>query len=134
MIGQNDTAGSRSPSGEWPLNPTLIALVLILVLPNNSSAHGVVGNRIFLSPIVGNDAFPDNALDLTVRRSDYECSLLPELEKQLSDNSSLLITGGWIRVSPGARQQETNGSTDLSIYSGRAEVLLRDSNGVTPCR
>lgn len=48
-------------------------------------AHGVVGDRTFRSPIVGNDAFPDNALDLTMRRSNYEFSLLPGFEKQLSD-------------------------------------------------
>jgi hypothetical protein len=49
--------------------------------PCISFAHWVVGDRIFLSPIVSNDAFPDNALDLTMRRSNYEFSLLSALEK-----------------------------------------------------
>jgi hypothetical protein len=34
----------------------------------------------------------------------------------LSDNSSLLFVGGWDRITPGARQRETAGSADLSIY------------------
>jgi hypothetical protein len=61
-----------------------------------------------------------NAFDLTARRSNYEFSQLSELEKQLSDNSSLLFAGGWARVNPGAHQQETTGSTDLSIYYRQA--------------
>jgi hypothetical protein len=97
--------------------------MLVLLVPARASAHGVVGNRIFLSPIVGNDAFPDNALDPTARRSDYELSLLPAFEKQLSDNSSLLFQVGWDRITPGARQQETSGSTDLSIYYRQAVYL-----------
>ena len=52
-------------------------LVAVRFSPNVADAHGVVGNRIFLSPIVGNDALPDNALSLTSRRSDYAFSLLP---------------------------------------------------------
>ena len=91
-------------------------LTLILLVPESTSAHGVVGNRIFLSPIVGNDAFPDNAFNLTARRSDYEFSLLPELEKQLSNSSSLLFTGGWARVNASASQQDTTGATDFSMY------------------
>ena len=120
MNGQNYPMASRSPLRERPFGSALIALTLTLLVPGITFAHGVVGNRIFLSPIVGNDAFPDNAFDLTVRRSDCEFSLLPELEKQLSDNSSLLFTGGWVRVSAGVRQQATTGSTDLSIYFRQA--------------
>jgi hypothetical protein len=66
-----------------------------------ASAHGVVADRIFLSPIVGNDAFPDNALDFSIRRSDYTFSLLTAVEKQLSENSSVLLLTGWNRVTPG---------------------------------
>ncbi len=120
MNGKNyPMATGRSLLRERPLGSALIALTLIFV-PGITFAHGVVGNRIFLSPIVGNDAFPDNAFSLTVRRSDYEFSLLPELEKQLSDNSSLLFTGGWARLSPRTRQEKTTGSTDLSIYFRQA--------------
>lgn len=90
--------------------------IFFALTPRVSFAHGVVGDRIFLSPIVGNDAFPDNALDLTTRRSDYEFSLLPALEKQLSDNSSLLFTSSWHRVTPGAGQREEEGFGDLSVY------------------
>ena len=72
----------------------ILVAILIQLSPDLAYGHGVVGNRTFLSPIVGNDAFPDNALSLTSRRSDYAFSLLPALEKQLSDNSSLLLTGG----------------------------------------
>lgn len=95
----------------------LVAFVGIMVfpclLPVPASAHGVVGNRVFLSPIVGNDAFPDNALDLSVHRSNYEFSLLPALEKQLSDHSSLLITGGWNDVES---KPDVTGASDLTIY------------------
>ena len=49
---------------------SIVAVTLPLLMPSVASAHGVVGDRIFISPIVGNDAFPDNALDLTTRRSD----------------------------------------------------------------
>ncbi len=120
MNGHNYPIASCSPLSQLALDSALISLMLILLVPGITSAHGVVGNRIFLSPIVGNDAFPDNAFDLTAHRSDYEFSLLPEFEKQLSDNSSLLFAGGWARLSPGAHQQKTTGSTDLSIYYRQA--------------
>ena len=48
----------------------MFASIIAALTPCISFAHGVVGDRIFLSPIVGNDAFPDNALDLAVHRSD----------------------------------------------------------------
>jgi hypothetical protein len=90
------------------------------MIPARALAHGEVGNRIFLSPIVGNDAFPENALSLTIRRSDYEFSLLPQGEKRLTDDSSLLITGGWARITPSAGAHKTEGSTDVSIYFRQA--------------
>jgi len=83
-------------------------------------AHGIVGNRIFLSPIIGNDAFPDNAASLTVRGSDYEFSLLPEFEKQLSDNSSVLFSAGWSRINPTGSQPNVEGVSDLSIWFRQA--------------
>lgn len=102
----------------------LIALVGLVVLPCLlpvlASAHGVVGNRVFLSPIVGNDAFPENALDLSVRRSNYEFSLLGALEKQLSDHSSLLITGGWNDVES---KPDVTGASDLTIYFRRSVYI-----------
>lgn len=120
MNSQNYPMVRCSPLREWPLDAVLIVLMVVLLIPGITFAHGVIGNRSFLSPIVGNDAFPDNAFDLTMRRSDYEFSLLPELEKQVSDNSSFLFTGGWARISAGASQQETTGSTDFSIYFRQA--------------
>ena len=90
--------------------------MLLLLRSTAAYAHGVVGNRVFLSPIVGNDAFPDNALDLTMRRGNYEFSLLPAFEKQLSDNSSLLFVSSWNRVTPGVRQGRVEGFGDLTIY------------------
>ncbi len=94
----------------------MIAAMLVQCDPTIAFAHGVVGDRVFLSPIVGNDAFPDNALGLGVRRSDYEFSLMPTLEKQLSDNSSLLVAGGWARTTPGPGEQGATGAEDLTIY------------------
>ncbi len=94
---------------------------MITLLPRASArAHGIVGDRIFLSPIVGNDAFPDNALDLSVRRSDYAFSLLPALEKQLSDSSSLLVESGWNRLSAHGRGGETSGWGDLTVFFRQA--------------
>jgi hypothetical protein len=95
----------------------------VLLVPRICSAHGVVGDRVFLSPIVGNDAFPDNALDLASHRSDYAFSLLPALEKLLTDNSSLLFVGGWYRITPGAHQHRTEGFADLSIYFRQAVYI-----------
>jgi hypothetical protein len=93
----------------------ILVVMLIRLSPEVAYGHGVVGNRTFLSPIVGNDAFPDNALSLTSRRSDYAFSLLPSLEKQLSDSSSLLLTGGWDELKP-KEGPDTSGPRDLSIY------------------
>lgn len=91
----------------------MVTATVIVAVRAQAIAHGVVGDRGFLSPIVGNDAFPDNALDLTVRRSDYGFSLVPELEKQLSEDSSVLVTGGWTRLEPGAARDKTSGPTDV---------------------
>ncbi|HYL59880.1 MAG TPA: hypothetical protein VEU51_13510, partial [Candidatus Acidoferrales bacterium] len=100
----------------------LLSLTLVVCVAKPLFAHGIVGDRIFLSPIVGNDAFPDNAASLTVRRSDYEFSLVPELEKQLSDNSSVLFAGGGSEIEPGA-QPDKSGPTDLSIYFRQAAYV-----------
>jgi hypothetical protein len=119
---ENSPISARKAS--WPLASAVILVAILLLLGAAVAyAHGVVGNRVFLSPIVGNDAFPDNALDLAIGRSDYEFSLMPELEKQLSDNSSLLFVAGWDRITPGARRHETSGSTDLSIYFRQAAYV-----------
>jgi hypothetical protein len=110
----------------WPL---LVALVAVLFTPQSGGAHGVVGNRIFLSPIIGNDAFPDNALNLTARGSNYQFTLVPELEKQLSDNSSLLLTGSWTRINQRRAQGASAGDLNLwfrqSVYvSARHELEI----------
>ena len=97
---------------------TIIALTLLS--PTSAIAHGVVGNRAFLSPIVANDAFPDNALDLSIHRSDYAFSLLPALEKQLSNDSSILIEAGWNHITPKPPAHETSGWNDISIFFRQA--------------
>ena len=93
----------------------IFVAMMIPFNPDLAYGHGVVGNRTFLSPIVGNDAFPDNALTLTSRRSDYAFSLLPSLEKQLTDSSSLLLTGGWDKLEPKVGP-DISGARDLSVY------------------
>ena len=64
-----------SGPGAYRATPAVIIVVAVMVhallTSTTADAHGIVGDRIFLSPIVGNDAFPDNALDLSVRRSNY---------------------------------------------------------------
>jgi hypothetical protein len=112
-----ENSPSAFPKTCWTLaSAALFAVMLVPLRATNTFAHGIVGDRIFLSPIVGNDAFPDNSLDLASHRSDYAFSLLPALEKLLTDNSSLLIVGGWYRITPGAHQHKTEGFADLSIY------------------
>jgi hypothetical protein len=101
----------------------IFAAIVVVRGPSVADAHGVVGDRIFLSPIVGNDAFPDNALNLATHRSDYQFSLTPAFEKQLSNNSSLLFTGEWERITPGAGQHASSGSADLSIYFRQAAYV-----------
>jgi hypothetical protein len=109
----------------WRFVSAAIFLVMLIRLsPDVAYGHGVVGNRTFLSPIVGNDAFPDNALSLTSRRSDYAFSLLPSLEKQLSDSSSLLLAGGWDELKPKAGP-DTSGPRDLSIYFRQSAYVSR---------
>ncbi len=110
-------SGGRVPRA---LRIVLSIAAIALVLRTSARAHGLVGDRIFLSPIVGNDAFPDNALDLSVRRSDDAFSLLPALEKQLSDSSSLLVESGWSRLSANGRKGETSGWGDLTIFLRQA--------------
>ena len=95
---------------------TIILAMLIHFGSSPAYAHGVVGDRIFLSPIVGNDAFPDNAFSLTSRRSDYAFSFLSSFEKQLSDTSSLLFSGGWTQLEPPGTTTDVSGASDLSIY------------------
>jgi hypothetical protein len=85
----------------------------------DSERHGMVGDRVFLNPIVGNDAFPDNALRPTMRRSDYQFSLLPEFEKQLSDTSSVLLNISWDELEP-QKKSDVVGLTDLTIYFRQA--------------
>jgi hypothetical protein len=125
MNDENYPITRRVPPREWPSGSFLIALMLVLFVPRISSAHGVVGERIFLSPIVGNDAFPDNALDLASHRSDYAFSLLPATEKLLTDNSSPLFVGGWYPITPGAHQHRKEDFADLSIYFPASGSYLR---------
>ncbi len=119
MNGRFYRLASHSLLREWRLKAGVIVIITTLLGPQITFGHGIVGNRIFLSPIVGNDAFPDNAGSLTARGSAYEFSLLPEFEKQLSDNSSLMFTGGWNRINP-AGSQSKSGASDLSIWFRQA--------------
>jgi hypothetical protein len=94
-----DSFASKPRRGA-PLILMVCAVIAVPLAPATASAHGMVGDRVFLNPIVGNDAFPDNALSLTMRRSDYQFSLLPEFEKQLSDISSVLLNISWDGLEP----------------------------------
>lgn len=120
--------------GKFPIlkviraKPFAAAVILVTVLPllrtTGAYAHGIVGNRVFLSPIVGNDAFPDNALDLTMRRSDYQFSLQPSFEKQLGDNRVAYL-GEYCELSVGA-QVALNGaapSGDQVAVIGLVEIF-----------
>ena len=97
-------------------------LGLFQLVPSAAFGHGVVGDRTFISPIVGNDAFPDNALSLTARRSNYDFSLLPEIEKLLSDSSSLLLITGWDQLERKG-SPDPSGSRDLTIFFRQSVYL-----------
>ncbi len=117
MYPQKFTPGWRSAT------IVMTTLAILATLSSKTAlAHGVIGDRIFLSPIVGNDAFPDNAFSLTARRSDYEFSLMPELEKQLSDYSSVLINGAWDELEP-EHQADQSGATDVTLYFRQAAYI-----------
>ena len=107
----------RLPRSGAARKTILVALAAFIAISPEVSAHGhgIVGDRIFISPIVGNDSFPDNAFSLTTRRSDYAFSIVPTLEKQLSESSSLLLTGGW-DTTEAAGNSDPSGARDLSIY------------------
>src|SRR6516164_11599426 len=109
-----------APAARWPLQGCRLTTLSLGVSSSPVTGRVGLGDRIFLSPIVGNDAFPDNAASITTRGSNYEVSLLPELEKQLSDNSSMLFTGGWSRINPASPQQTIEGASDLSIWFRQA--------------
>jgi len=111
----------RIAAARW-LSATAFLLGFVHFAPSIAYSHGVVGDRNFISPIVGNDAFPDNALSFTARRSKYDLSLLPEVEKMLSDNSSLLLFTGWDQLEQkGSR--DLSGSRDLTIFYRQSAYL-----------
>jgi hypothetical protein len=74
------------------------------ILP--ARAHGIIGSHIFLGPIEGNDANPDEALAVFVRKSGQQFSLGASLEWQLSDDASLTIAEGWGRDASGSRTRD----------------------------
>ena len=104
------------------LRAIALLLAIVQLTPALVYGHGVVGDRTFISPIVGNDAFPDNALSLTARRSNYDFSLLPEVEKLLSDNSSLLLITGWDQLEQKG-SPDPSGSRDLTIFFRQSVYL-----------
>jgi hypothetical protein len=59
---------------------------MVVPVTRRYQCHGIIGDRVFLSSIVGNEAFLDNALNLGTHRSDCEFSLVPSFEKQPSFN------------------------------------------------
>jgi hypothetical protein len=104
------------------LQAIAVVVGIVQLIPSVAYGHGVVGDRTFISPIVGNDAFPDNALSLTARRSNYDFSLLPELEKLLSDHSSLLLITGWDQLEQKG-SPDPSGSRDLTIFFRQSVYL-----------
>jgi hypothetical protein len=59
---------------------------------------------------------------MATRRSEYDFSLLPSLEKLLGNNSSLLITGGWEELEPRG-MPDVSGARDLSFYFRQAVYI-----------
>src|SRR5438876_128700 len=86
----------------------LLFLILIggaIAIPTPLWAHGIVGQRTFIEPIVAEDANPKNEFGILrptwVRTAEgRNLSLGFSLEKKLSENSSLLFESGWIADSP----------------------------------
>lgn len=82
----------------------MLALALMLQAPL-AFAHGTVGQRTFIEPIVAEDANPKNEADIlaptwTRTAEGRKFSLGFSLEKKLSQNGSVLIASEWIANSP----------------------------------
>ena len=85
--------------------PLVAALVALILPATRVLAHGVVGQRTFIEPIVAEDANPKN--EFAILRPGWfrtgegrEFSLGFSLEKKVSENSSLSIASEWLGLSP----------------------------------
>jgi hypothetical protein len=83
-----------------------LGLIVAMILPARIAlAHGTVGQRTFIEPIVAEDANPKNEWDILApawhqTAEGREFSIGFSLEKKLSENSSLLIGSEWLALSP----------------------------------
>jgi hypothetical protein len=85
---------------------SLFFLILAFAPISPARAHGIIGSHIFLGPIEGNDANPDEAFALLVRKSGQHFSLGASLEWQLSDDVSVTIADGWARDATESRRRD----------------------------
>lgn len=107
-------------------NHAILALLLGLMMPAAAFAHGVVGDYVFLEPIITQDPTPANELDILqpswVRSSDANTySLASSIEKVLwidgNEMPRFSIGGGdsWSYVSP-YQGRSLNGLDNLTLF------------------
>jgi hypothetical protein len=106
---------------------SILGLLLSLVLPAAAFAHGVVGDYVFLEPIVTQDPTPANELDILgpswVRSSDANTySLASSMEKILwidgNEMPRFSVGGGssWSYISP-YEERSLNGLDNLNLFA-----------------
>ena len=102
---------NRAAMGLFMWRNLFFALVVVCTLHTNAYAHGVVGDYVFLEPLITQDPAPANELDILspswVRSSDANTySIASSVEKVLwiDDNHmprfSIGGGSGWMHVSP----------------------------------
>lgn len=109
---------------------TVAALVALVLSATRVLAHGVVGQRTFIEPIVAEDANPKNEFDILkpgwFRTSEgREFSLGFSLEKKVSENGSFSIASEWVALSPKAPAEPyTTGFNNLELSYKYAFLTL----------
>src|SRR5205807_4911742 len=83
------------------------AAVVSLMISGVARAHGTVGQRLFIEPIVADDANPKNEFDIlrpfwTWNADGRNFSLGFAIEKKVSENGSVSVGSSWNEDSPKA--------------------------------
>ncbi len=112
------------------LFPLAAALLALILSATRVLAHGVVGQRTFIEPIVAEDANPKNEFDILrpgwFRTSEgREFSIGFSLEKKISENGSFSIASEWLVLSPKAPAEPyTTGFNNLELSYKYAFLTL----------
>lgn len=96
-----------------------------------ASAHGVVGDRMFMEPLVAEDANPANEMDLLVPAWQAGTGFSEgfAIEKTLLPNLSIGLAGAW---SPGGFEQPSLSLKNSLVRSDAHEVIASIGLAVAP--